>query len=877
MTRVVAAALLLLLFLAPRSSFAQVRGGAALGESMAGLGNTVRVLMIGAHPDDEDTALLTWLSRAQHVETAYLSLTRGDGGQNLIGNELGEALGVVRTEELLAARRIDGAHQYFTRAFDFGFSKSAAEAYTHWPHDELLHDVVAVVRAFRPHVVVAVFSGTPRDGHGQHQVSGLLAREAYDLAADTVRIPRAATQGVGGWTVSKLYRRDYFDQQAATLSLNVGEYSPLLGRSYAEIAAESRSQHKSQGFGMLQRKGPRMDFVRREASRVASPRNATDERSIFDGIDTTLSRIRSAVTAAGARAALDSLDAAVRDVGRAADLSHPVRMLAPLSHVISLVRRARGPCPLPVDAPCPSLTPDADRTLQPVAGRALTTMRLASAIALEAESGREIVAIAAPRRGARAAAAETLAVSATLYNRSGGPVAHGTFAYRGHDVDGAEGAPAHTVPLPADSVARSLSTVTGLAVTQPWWLVRPRRGDMFSMPVSLVAEDARPGPGVVTVDAVIADTPVGFSTPIVYRIADPVKGDLRRTIAVAPTLSVTLDESVEYAPANTPIDRVVRVTVRSAATSPRTARVSLTLPVGLAADTTVRTVVLPSHGAVRTAAFRVRGRVAAGRDSIRAVAESEGVAYTDGYVAVEYDHIRPQKLYRPATIQLVGVDIALPVHRSIGYIAGVGDNVAPTLRAIGFDVTVLDPAALPATDLGQFAAVVVGPRAYEASTDLVANNARLLDYARAGGTLVVQYGQYEMTRPGMMPYPITLARPHDRVTDERAPVTVVQPGARVLTTPNRIGPRDWEGWVQERALYMPRSHDAAYAAPLSMNDPGEPANDGALLLAPLGKGTYVYTSLALFRQLPAGVPGAARLLANIIAAGAARGGKEVVP
>jgi LmbE family N-acetylglucosaminyl deacetylase len=266
------------------------RGAAALAELIRGLGVTARVLMIGAHPDDEDTQLITWLARGRGVETAYLSLTRGDGGQNLIGNELGEALGVIRTEELLAARRIDGGRQYFTRAYDFGFSKSAVETYRHWPKDSILRDVVTVVRVFRPHVIVSVFSGAPRDGHGHHQVAGLLAREAYDVAGDTVRFPR--DQFGAPWAPLKFYRSSRFAPDSATLRVNVGEYNSVLGRSYAEIAAESRSQHKSQGFGVLQRRGVVWDYLRREATRVNERQEARTETSLFDGIDTTLAGLK---------------------------------------------------------------------------------------------------------------------------------------------------------------------------------------------------------------------------------------------------------------------------------------------------------------------------------------------------------------------------------------------------------------------------------------------------------------------------------------------------------------------------------------------------------------------------------------------------------
>ena len=285
---------------------AQARGSADLAALVQGLSVSGRVLMIAAHPDDEDTALITWLAKGRHVETAYLSLTRGDGGQNLLGNELGDALGAIRTEELLAARRIDGARQYFTRAYDFGFSKNADETFAHWPHDSVLADVITVVRAFRPQVIVAVFSGTPRDGHGHHQASGILAKEAYELAGDTARFPRSATGGLGPWTVPKFYRRTR--QEPATLTVNVGEFDPLLGRSYGELSDLSRSQHKSQAFGTLQRKGVRLDGVRLEASRVGPPNVA--ETGHFEGVDTTWTRFRSAVTTPAARAALDSLPAA---------------------------------------------------------------------------------------------------------------------------------------------------------------------------------------------------------------------------------------------------------------------------------------------------------------------------------------------------------------------------------------------------------------------------------------------------------------------------------------------------------------------------------------------------------------------------------------
>ena len=390
---------------------AQERGAAALGSALQGLGVSTRVLIIGAHPDDEDTQVIAWLSRGRHVETAYLSLTRGDGGQNAIGNELGEALGVIRTEELLAARRIDGGKQFFTRAYDYGFSKNAEEAFRQWPHDSLLLDVMTVVRAFKPHVIISVFTGTPRDGHGQHQAAGILAREAYDLSADTVKYSRAATAGHGAWTVSKFYRgaTNAARRADATLLLNVGEYDPMLGRSYAEIAAISRSQHRSQAFGTLQPLGVRFDAVQREAMRVSGPADPKTERTIFDGIDTTWARFRQEVTGADARSALDSLPAAFLAARSSFNPYEPHRSIPALARVKALLNRV---CPTPGGPPCPRVRGDSSEITDAGVSVAVAQARVSDALALaagvvvEATMSRELWSVGEP-----------LPVRPTLYNR----------------------------------------------------------------------------------------------------------------------------------------------------------------------------------------------------------------------------------------------------------------------------------------------------------------------------------------------------------------------------------------------------------------------------------------------------------------------------
>ena len=766
MKRVVLAVVATIVLAAPFSLDAQRVGAVSPPDYST---DARRVLVIGAHPDDEDTQLITWLQRGGRAETAYLSLTRGDGGQNLIGNELGEPLGVIRTEELLAARRVDGAHQYFTRAYDFGFSKSAAETFNHWPKDSLLNDVVKVVRAFRPQIIVAVFRGVPSDGHGQHQVSGILAKEAYESAMDTVRFP---VRDFGpAWTPLKFYRAAWFARELATILINVGEYNPELGKSYAEIAAESRSQHKSQGFGSLQRKGVVWDYALREATRVNENTPPKEEKSIFDGIS------------------------------------------AKVPYQLTKEGQERG--------------------------------ERAKAVALEAIADRQYVALGDSAR-----------VTATIYNRGKQAI------HLSPDIS-----------VAPDSSYRWTFWRHGKELTQPWWLASPRNGDLFSVPLSPVSEDQREKSDWISVgyqtggdgaNAFAArDVVETQSAPIVYRYADPVRGDVQRPLAVAPAISVTLDNVSELARANTSLDRFFNVTLRSAMTKPAPVTVTLGLPRGLTADSASRTITIDS-AATRTMTFRVSGKLSAGAHELSARATTGGRTYSSGYIPIEYEHITPERIYRPAEVAIHALDIAIPANLRVGYVRGVGDNVEPALEELGIPVTTIEPRAIPTIDFSKFSTVVVGPRAYQASRDLVDNNSYLLNFAKNGGTLVVQYGQYEMMRPGMMPYSISIARPHDRVTEETTPVTIIDASSPALRKPNIITDADFAGWIQERSLYMPRTFDQRYHPILSLNDPGEPANKGAVIAAPYGRGLYVYTTLAFFRQLPAGVGGATKLFVNLL-------------
>ncbi|MGZ8467818.1 MAG: PIG-L family deacetylase [Gemmatirosa sp.] len=846
------AALLLCVPLA--TALGQERGAAAVASAVAGLGVTTRALIVGAHPDDEDTRLITWLARGRHVETSYLSLTRGDGGQNLIGNELGEALGAVRTEELLAARRLDGGRQYFARAYDFGFSKSAEETFRHWPKDSVLGDVVRVVRVTRPHVMIAIFSGTPADGHGHHQASGILAREAFDAAADTVRFP---ARGFGpAWAPQTFYRNtSYRNHEGATHRYDAGAFDPLLGRSYAELAVESRDQHKSQGQGGAQRKGPSIVSMRREAGR-----GPATEGDLFAGVDTTWARFRDVVTHPARRAALDSLGAAFDAVRAVLDVRRPALLLPPLARAERLLDvlcgrdAARGPSPCG-EGGDPVASTDLASTRRVAIQRLHRAVQLAAGVEVDATVAREHLVIGQPAR-----------VTVTVHNRGTRPV-----RVRSMQLEGLEEAPdllagTDGVTLAPGASETRTGTISPTDATRPWWLRAPRVGDEFAIGGGAsTPEEWRYASAVDVVARVEVDGAWTVAeAAVVHRAVDPVRGALSRPAAAVPAISVTFDRTIEYARAGESLDRTVLVRLRSADSASRTVRVRLALPAGLTADSASRSVALPKYDAQATVAFRVRGTLRAGAHALRAVAESNGESFAQGYQLVDYEHIRPQRLYRPAELTLQAVNVALPARASIAYVPGVGDNVAPMLAQLGLRVTVLDPAAISETDLSRFTTIVIGPRAYEASDALTAYNQRLLDWARAGGTLVVQFGTYEYLRSGILPFAVTLDRPVRRVTIEEAPVSVLDPTARVLTTPNRIGAADWTGWVQERATYVPTTWDAAFRPVIESHDPGEPENRGALLVAPIGRGTYVFVTLALFRQLPAGNPGAARLLVNLL-------------
>ena len=837
----------------------------ALDHELRMLGHYRRVLLIGAHPDDEDTELLTMLVRGLGAEAAYLSLNRGEGGQNLIGPELGEALGLLRTEELLSARRLDGARQFFTRAYDFGFSKSLEETWGHWPQDTILKDVVRIVRRFRPQILVSVFSGTPRDGHGQHQAAGWSAFEAFRAAGDSTSFPELEREeGLRAWTPLKLYRSTRFDTAATTLTLEGGVLDRSVGKSYHQIAMASRSLHRSQDMGRIQEVGPSLIRLA-----LVEDRTGGSTGGLFDGIDTTFTAMpwRSPPDREDARGAF----AARVDSARA--------LLGPstLPQVAALLTRARRDLePLQADSRVHVLFWTPEQTDQ----RRHADQAIAMAQGLIGDAVADDDRVTAGQRfdvvsSVWNAGPDTLVVSAHLRAPLGWAVAGDTL-------------PADT--LEPGAIARQtmvLAAPEEAAGPDPYFLRRPLQGAIYDWSESSARERGEPfDPEGTPVQLLSSSAGGRLSREVTRRETDQALGEVRRPIVVVPKVDVKLDpDTALWAAAGTGSHRFT-VTLTHGGRDTTEGTVRLILPKGwpVVAAQRFRFTAEDEH---ETFAFEVRPPrgVAEASYEVRAVArERGGREHAVGVFAVDYPHIRPRAYTMPATAMVRITPLALPALTRVGYVRGAADRVPEALWRAGVPIEPLGAADLARGDLSRYDAIVIGPRAYETDSSLLENNARVLDYVRGGGLLVVQYQQHAFFSGGLAPYPMTVGGPdrsagadstaravsHDRVTDETAPVNALAADDPVLTRPNRIAERDWEGWVQERGLYFARTWSERYRPVLETHDPDGMPLEGGLLVATVGKGTYVYTGLSFFRQLPAGVPGAFRLFANLLALRAPR-------
>jgi len=777
-------------------------------------------LYIAAHPDDENTALLAYWANGRLVRSAYLSLTRGDGGQNLIGTEIGEQLGVIRTQELLSARRVDGAEQFFTRALDFGFSKNPDETLRIWGHDRILADVVWVIRRFQPDVIVTRFATDGSGGHGHHTASALLAEEAFAAAADPKRFPEQL-RWVKPWQAKRLMWNAYRfgnmgpDTSRTRLKLDLGAYNPLLGRSYTEIAGESRSMHKSQGFGAAERRGAwENSFEHRLGERAT--------RDLFDGVDLSWNRVKG-----GERVA-----AMLREIERAYDPERPEALLP------ALVRARAAIAALPSD-------PRVDAKLAEV----VEVMRSCAGLWIEADAA-----------SASAIPGSTLPVTVTVLNRSQSPVTlesvtlpYGAVA----KLSPGAGTLAPNQPATADA---AIPLPADLAITQPYWLrARMLPGSFEVADPTLIGTPENAPALAARVTVTLAGERVSFDAPVVYRWVDPVLGERYRPLEISPPVTCRFDQGVYLFPDRAP--REIRLVVECA-DSALDGVARLRLPEGWKCNPAEARVQLARRGAEQGLRFEVTPAAGPAAATVTAEIETHGGRYSYRHITIDHPHIPVQTLFPPAEARLVRTDVR-HTGDQLAYLMGPGDQVPEALRQIGYHVTLLGDDEIENADLRRYDAVVVGVRAYNTRPRLRALQPRLLDYVSQGGRLVLQYDTADdALKDALGPYPFTISR--DRVTVEDAEMRVLKPDHPLLTTPNRIGADDFSGWVQERGLYYANPFDPRYETVLSANDPGESAKDGGLLFARYGKGAFIYTGLSWFRQLPAGVPGAYRLFANLV-------------
>jgi LmbE family N-acetylglucosaminyl deacetylase len=779
-----------------------------------------RVLYVAAHPDDENTNLMALWSNGSLYDTAYLSVTRGDGGQNLLGPELRERLGVIRTRELLAARQIDHARQFFTRAVDFGFSKSADEALRLWGRDKILSDVVWVIRKFRPDVIVTRFSPEDNLTHGHHTASAILAQEAFKAAADPKRFPEQlawvkpwqATRLV--WNTSPFFfqnRNQPFDPTGLTI-LEAGGFAPLLGKAFTEIAAASLSMHKSQGVGSPPRRGERKEYFKL----LAGPPMTN---GLFDGVDTTWKRVPNA-THIGDQ--VQQLIANFSPINPAASVPKLLELRKALTAV------------------------DNDWA---VSKRAEVDGLIASCAALYMESSTALAAVSP---------GQPLPIKFDAINRSSVPIklisVHAPVSGETLRID---------APLARDQFfTKDLGPTlpANMVYSQPYWLRKtPTIGTFIVNDQQLIglAENPPAFPIEATLD--IAGQEIRYLIDTFFRRVDPIAGEVHELLAVTPPVFANLLSSAFVFPDEKARPITVEITSSTAAVQ---GSARLDAPAGWKVTPKSVPIDLKVPNEKMFAEFSVTPPGRAGDGTLRAVVSTGGKEFSFSREQIAYPHIGVHILMPAAEAKVVRAEIR-KTGQQIGYLPGAGDEIPQCLQQIGYSVKVLEPGDVTPENLARFDAVVLGIRAYNTQNRIADLQRKLLDYVQAGGVVVAQYNTTaDLKTKDIGPYPLEISR--DRVTDETAEVRILAPDHPVLNTPNKITAEDFKGWVQERGLYFPNKWDPRWTAILSSNDPGEKPMDGGLLVAKAGKGYFVYTGYSWFRQLPAGVPGAYRLFANLV-------------
>lgn len=814
---------IILLALLALPAFAQQRTSAQLGEDLQKLRVLGSVLHVAAHPDDESTHMLTWFAQQQHWETNYFACTRGDGGQNLIGDEQGVPLGLIRTQELLAARRIDGANQYFSRAFDFGFSKSTDEALAFWDKQLILSDLVWVIRKTRPDIIFTRFPPDARAGHGHHSASAALAIEAYKAAADPKMFPEQLKKGVDVWQAKRLLWNTFrFPGSTgnSTISdtqfkVNIGDYLPFLGQSTGELAAFSRSQHKSQGFGFAVDRGRSTEYF-------ATLGGDAPKEYLWDGIDATWNRVN------------PNIDALIIPIIQAYNPAKPYESIPAL---ISLRKSIQA---IPI-------SPWTQKKLAEIN----TWVVNAAGIYLGATTSQGIVAVG-----------EKLPIKTEFIVRAPIQVENVKISFAGMDstIKG--------TLEPYKKYPFNRSITASAPISQPYWLQEAKATGHFNVSDQQKIGQAKVDPAYTAkATFMIQGEEFTLEKPVQELIIDPVKGEILQPIAITPKTVFSLSSNVVLLPKGSKETKTINLSITALA-GLKSGKIEVRSGASVLANIVLKDGMKAGEKHEWPITF-TEASIATGKISsniqLHITSGTENWVDSLTLQTIEYPHIPTQRYFTPVNLSLLHIDFAKK-GRKVGYIKGAGDKVPEALKQMGYEVDFLGEKDLSAANLQKYDAVLTGVRAYNTNEYWENAYPEIMKYIENGGNYVVQYNTASFLGPmksSMSPYPLLVSR--NRITKEEAKPEFLLPSHPLFNSPNKITESDFADWIQERSIYTAETSDPHFEFPLGFSDPGESQNKGNIAVTKYGKGQFIYTGLVFFRELPAGVPGAYRLLANLLA------------
>ncbi len=844
------------------------RGTAGILSALQKLPVYVRVLYTEAHPDDESGATLSWLARKAHARTALFSLTRGDGGQNILGDEKYEAMGLLRTGELLEACRIYGVETYFSTAYEFGFSKTAEETFAKWGHEATLEEMVRFIRTWRPAIIISNFNNDASGGHGHHQAAGIVTFEAFRAAGDPKMFP---AEGLSHWQAKKLYykRSGRGGAEAATVEVPVGGYDPVLGRSFREIGSEGYSKHRSQGDGLSQAlPGQANDYFTLADSIFGKKERET---GFFDSVDTSLSAILE--LAGDQREAVGFIEPDLKAAQKAAE--DALLAFRPGHPAESATEAAKG-CEILSEAIRKVAGSSLPQKIKDPLEGALEEKKRDFHDAVNAALG---IYLAARADEATVIPGQKLPITVHLFNR-------GTEAIEVNRINistSEDGWKADKFEPQFGTLAAGATASTRISLALPesardtepfWYRDHPDDNRYKTRPTPNVFAPFDPPRISISCSYVFGAARISVSTPVLAQAGDPIRGSDFMELQVVPALAIGLKPELAIIPISEKSQsREFHVSILNNQKDGAHGSVALKMPAGWHSEPAELPFNISREGESFTGRFSVRIPASlTGSFIIEAVASMGGKDYRRGYRVVSYPENWTRNLYSPSKSEIRAISVKIAPRLAVGYVPGAGDEVPEALDQLGVKIRVLSGDDLAFADLSGFSAIVTGIRAYNVNESLRSNNRRLLDYVEGGGILIVQYVR-PLGRPAAGgatfpygPYPMSNSD-EDRITVEESPLEILDTTHPVFSTPNRITAADFTGWVQERGLYFMRQWDSHYTALLSGHDPGEEPKKGGMLITRYGKGWYIYTAYAWFRQLPAGVPGAYRIFANLLSLG----------